>query len=65
MVDLDPKVLSQFSTASFNSAQDLDKAMGIDAIIPDTIIDSYLFHPCGYSANGIIKVVGIYKLNTV
>ncbi len=57
MIDLDPKLLAQFSTASFCSAQELDQTMGIDTIIPGTIIDSYLFDPCGYSANGIIKVL--------
>ena len=56
MMDLDSKLLSRFSTASFDSAQALDKAMGIDTIIPGTLIDSFIFDPCGYSANGIIKV---------
>ena len=57
MMDLDPNLLAQFSTAFFSSAEALDKALGIDTIVPGSLIDSYIFDPCGYSANGIIKVL--------
>ena len=30
---------------------------GIDKILPGTIIDDYLFEPCGYSMNGILPNV--------
>ena len=57
MMEFDPKLLAQFSTASFPSAEALDKAMGIDTIIPGSLLDSHVFDPCGYSANAIIKVI--------
>ena len=57
MMNLDPKLLSQFSKLSFDSAEELDKALGIDMLIPGSKIDSHLFDPCGYSLNGIITVI--------
>lgn len=30
---------------------------GIDTILPKSVIDDYLFEPCGYSANGIMPNV--------
>lgn len=56
MTDLDPSLLSYFSKDTFNTSEALDRAFGIDTLIPGTIIDSHLFEPCGYSVNGIIKV---------
>lgn len=33
---------------------------GIDKLIPNMVIDDYLFDPCGYSMNGVSKTVSIF-----
>jgi S-adenosylmethionine decarboxylase len=37
------------------TAEEATKKSGIDTILPDVTIDDYLFDPCGYSMNGILK----------
>lgn len=32
-----------------------EQKSGIELLIPDMVIDDYLFEPCGYSMNGISK----------
>lgn len=32
---------------------------GIDTIVPKSVIDDFLFEPCGYSANGLLPNVSI------
>lgn len=35
---------------------------GIDKIIPNMVIDDFLFEPCGYSMNGVTKNVSIFYM---
>ncbi|XP_022207409.2 S-adenosylmethionine decarboxylase proenzyme isoform X2 [Nilaparvata lugens] len=55
MTDLDPKVMSIFTRLESSSAAEATKNSGIAKIIPNMVIDDYLFEPCGYSMNGISK----------
>ena len=32
------------------------QSVGISALFPESLLDSYIFDPCGYSLNGIIGV---------
>ncbi|RZF45934.1 hypothetical protein LSTR_LSTR008311 [Laodelphax striatellus] len=55
MTDLDPKVMNIFTRHESSSAAEATKNSGIAKIIPNMVIDDYLFEPCGYSMNGISK----------
>ncbi|XP_065156012.1 S-adenosylmethionine decarboxylase proenzyme isoform X2 [Atheta coriaria] len=55
MTDLDPEIMSVFTREDSLTAADATKKSGIDKIIPNMIIDDYLFEPCGYSMNGVTK----------
>ncbi|XP_065337883.1 S-adenosylmethionine decarboxylase proenzyme isoform X2 [Cloeon dipterum] len=60
MTDLDPKIMSIFTREECSSAAEATLRSGIDKLLPDMIIDDYLFEPCGYSMNGISKTEGCY-----
>ncbi|XP_068140373.1 S-adenosylmethionine decarboxylase proenzyme [Drosophila tropicalis] len=53
MQNLDPKVMSLFCKHKFSKACDATLNSGIDKILPDMLVDDFLFDPCGYSMNGI------------
>lgn len=55
MTDLDPKIMDIFTKKHSTSAPDATKESGIDKILPQMVIDDFLFEPCGYSMNGISK----------
>lgn len=55
MNDLDPSVLKHYYKGYYEDAKELTKNVGISGLIPDAKIDSFIFDPCGYSANGILK----------
>ena len=42
-----------FGNSALPAAATVTTASGIGAIFPDTIIDDFLFSPCGYSMNGL------------
>ena len=56
MMDLDTKILSKFSGATYSSAAELTAAIGLRDLIPGAILDDKIFEPCGYSLNAIVKV---------
>ena len=56
MTDLDPKFISIFSTEVYSSSEQLTKEVGLADLVPDAIIDSKIFEPCGYSLNAIVTV---------
>ena len=52
MTDLDPARARQFfRDDSFVSAEHTTTASGIQALVPEAVIDDYVFEPCGYSMN--------------
>lgn len=53
MQHLDKDVMLAFSKSRFASGPEATTHSGIDQILPDMIIDDFLFDPCGYSMNGI------------
>ncbi|XP_014244634.1 S-adenosylmethionine decarboxylase proenzyme [Cimex lectularius] len=55
MTDLDPQVMSLFTKNSCSTAAEATQKSGIDKILPQMVIDDYLFEPCGYSMNGLSK----------
>ncbi|CAH1108250.1 unnamed protein product [Psylliodes chrysocephalus] len=55
MTDLDPEIMSIFTKEECLNATEATKKAGIDKIIPNMIIDDFLFDPCGYSMNGVTK----------
>lgn len=55
MTDLDPKIMALFTKEVSEDAKDVTQKSGINKIIPGMIIDDYLFDPCGYSMNGVMK----------
>lgn len=55
MTDLDPEIMSIFTKEECLNATEATKKAGIDKIIPNMIIDDFLFNPCGYSMNGVTK----------
>ncbi|XP_019868756.1 S-adenosylmethionine decarboxylase proenzyme isoform X2 [Aethina tumida] len=55
MTDLDPEIMSIFTREDCLNATEATKKAGIDKIIPNMVIDDFLFEPCGYSMNGVTK----------
>ena len=56
MTELDPKFMALFSTLAYSSSEVLTRDVGLLDLIPDCIVDSKIFEPCGYSLNAIVKV---------
>jgi len=55
MSDLDPEIMQIFHEESSKDGPDCTKKSGIDLILPNMVLDDFLFEPCGYSMNGILK----------
>lgn len=53
MTHLDPEVMSIFTRDVCSSADEATTKSGIDKLIPNMLIDDFLFEPCGYSMNGV------------
>lgn len=55
MSELDPEVMKIFTKKHTETAAEATEKSGIDKILPNVTIDDYLFDPCGYSMNGVLK----------
>ena len=55
MQNLDQKVMKIFTREVCSSAKEATQKSGIDKIFPGMQIDDFLFTPCGYSMNGLLK----------
>ncbi|KAK6627850.1 hypothetical protein RUM44_010329 [Polyplax serrata] len=55
MTNLDSRVMSIFTRLESSSAAQATRKSGIDKLLPNMVIDDFLFQPCGYSMNGISK----------
>ncbi|XP_011504579.1 PREDICTED: S-adenosylmethionine decarboxylase proenzyme [Ceratosolen solmsi marchali] len=55
MTHLDPEVMAIFTRDICSSAAEATQKSGIDRLIPNMLIDDFLFEPCGYSMNGVSK----------
>ncbi|XP_067118349.1 S-adenosylmethionine decarboxylase proenzyme-like [Centruroides vittatus] len=55
MQDLDQKIMKIFTKEVSASAKDATQKSGIDKLLPGVTIDDFLFNPCGYSMNGLLK----------
>ncbi|KAF7725927.1 spermidine resistance protein [Apophysomyces ossiformis] len=61
MTHLNPEAMKKFyhdqskTVSGTVGGRWVDRATGIDAIYPQTKIDSFLFEPCGYSSNGLYE----------
>lgn len=55
MQELDPNIMKIFTRKVCSSAKEATQTSGIDKLIPGIVIDDFLFEPCGYSMNGLIK----------
>lgn len=62
MTELDPEIMAIFTREECLDAAEATKKAGIDKIIPNMVIDDFLFEPCGYSMNGITKNVSYFDL---
>lgn len=54
MSGLDPHAMKEFYLEENETGQEATRRTGIDKIIPGSMIDSFQFEPCGYSANGLV-----------
>ncbi len=57
MYDIDPAVADMFQAdykGSKLTATDVTKLTGIGTLMPGSVIQDYLFEPCGYSMNGLL-----------
>lgn len=59
MQDLDQNVMSIFTQEGSSSAREATVKSGIDKLYPNAVLDDFLFSPCGYSVNGILRA-GFY-----
>uniref|UniRef100_T1IQC5 S-adenosylmethionine decarboxylase proenzyme n=1 Tax=Strigamia maritima TaxID=126957 RepID=T1IQC5_STRMM len=55
MTSLDPNVMKIFTKETCATSQEATELSRIDKLLPNMKIDDFLFHPCGYSMNGISK----------
>jgi len=55
MQNLNPEEMAIFSKAVCSTAKEATEKAGIDKLIPGAVIDDFLFGPCGYSMNGLIR----------
>lgn len=55
MTDLDPDIMKIFTKEVSSNSKEATKRAGIDLLLPNVLIDDFLFSPCGYSMNGIMK----------
>ncbi|CAO3600763.1 unnamed protein product [Absidia cylindrospora] len=59
MTGLNPKAMEAFyqqgdEPTGIPGGRRVDQQTGLDKLYPDAQVDSYLFEPCGYSANGLL-----------
>ncbi|XP_018021863.2 S-adenosylmethionine decarboxylase proenzyme-like [Hyalella azteca] len=57
MTDLDKDKMAHFFQVNCGSAAEATRRSGIDKLVPGVVIDDYLFEPCGYSMNGVMRSV--------
>ncbi|XP_064489325.1 S-adenosylmethionine decarboxylase proenzyme-like [Ornithodoros turicata] len=55
MQDLDQDVMRIFTQEGSNNSREATVKSGIDKLYPNAILDEFLFTPCGYSVNGILR----------
>ncbi|XP_063700816.1 S-adenosylmethionine decarboxylase proenzyme isoform X2 [Culicoides brevitarsis] len=55
MTELDPEIMSIFTKDECSTANEATERAGIHKIIPGMVVDDFLFDPCGYSMNGVLK----------
>lgn len=55
MQELDQKIMKIFTREKCASAKEATQRSGIDKLLPGVVIDDFLFSPCGYSMNGLLK----------
>ncbi|XP_076371770.1 S-adenosylmethionine decarboxylase proenzyme-like isoform X2 [Tachypleus tridentatus] len=55
MQQLDSKTMRIFTKKVSSTAQEATHRSGIDTLLPGVVIDDFLFDPCGYSMNGLLK----------
>ncbi|KAK3847993.1 MAG: adenosylmethionine decarboxylase [Linnemannia gamsii] len=62
MTDLNPKAMHKFyhhadknQPSGSEGGQWVDQQSGLAALFPEAEIDSFLFQPCGYSCNALVK----------
>ena len=56
MTEMDPHLMSLFSTKAYSSAEELTRTVGLQDLVPGAILDAKIFDPCGYSLNAILQV---------
>lgn len=60
MTGLNPKAMEAFyqqgdEPTGIPGGQRVDRQTGLDKLYPSANVDSFLFEPCGYSANGLLE----------
>lgn len=55
MHGLNPEKMAIFTKSMCQTAKQATEMSGIDKLIPGAVIDDFLFDPCGYSMNGLIR----------
>jgi S-adenosylmethionine decarboxylase len=55
MVNLDTTVMDVFYRSRGLSAKQITTKLGLDKLLPGTLTDEFLFDPCGFSLNGVVK----------
>jgi len=56
MSDLNPEIMSLYSTSAYDSSEDLMKDTGLGKLLSGFTVDAKIFHPCGFSLNALSGV---------
>ncbi|XP_029639940.1 S-adenosylmethionine decarboxylase proenzyme 1 isoform X1 [Octopus sinensis] len=54
MWNMDQEKMKIFTKEASSNGSEASQKCGIDKLLPNMLIDDYLFEPCGYSMNGIL-----------
>lgn len=63
MYDMADEASKLFFKEGEKTAKDVTDQMGLRSLFPSSLIDDYLFEPCGYSMNGLDASGGFYTIH--
>ncbi|XP_041462575.1 S-adenosylmethionine decarboxylase proenzyme-like [Lytechinus variegatus] len=63
MTELDDEIMAHFQNTKGRKSEAVTKDSGIADLLPDCMIDGFVFDPCGYSMNGLLQNDGYVTIH--